>query len=167
MCTEGLFWIWCLHFLQKKVISNRGGTPLFSCFPHVTNNQFNIEHTVKDILIFLLRNMKTQNFHSPQFLQETRTDASSLSSFQKSASSANQRKLENSEVITPHSITIALTYFLASCKSSKYRKNTASSALDQHPRKFCYSITWAFKALTLHSVKKISLIHVCFKHWKT
>lgn len=124
MCTEGLFWIWCLHFLQKKVISNRGGTPLFSCFPHVTNNQFNIEHTVKDILIFLLRNMKTQNFHSPQFLQETRTDASSLSSFQKSASSANQRKLEHSGVITLHSITIALTYFLASCKSSKYRKHS-------------------------------------------
>lgn len=97
---------------------------MFSCFPHVTNNQFNIEHTVKDILIFLLRNMKTQNFHSPQFLQETRTDASSLSSFQKSASSANQRKLEHSEVITLHSITIALTYFLASCKSSKYRKHS-------------------------------------------
>lgn len=164
MYTNGLFWIRCLHFLQKKVSLNWG---VVCCFlaSHVTKNQLNSEYTVKDVLMFFLRNTKTQNFHSPQFLQETCTDASSLSSFQKSASSANQRKLEN-KVITLHSITIALTFFLLLVKVQSTEK-TANSVLDQHLRKFCYSITWEFKALAMHFVKRISLIHAYFKHWKT
>lgn len=55
--------------------------------------------------------MLKSTFHSPQFLQETYTDASGLSNFQKSASSVNESMFGNIQIIMLCTITIALNAF--------------------------------------------------------